>query len=191
MASYSHRAAPMLAETFAIVRPAFSDALLSEEMALRLEDLAGRLRLTTAVGFECRLAANAPQIDLQQGIPASGGPAELAAICESMLLAVPVSSPAGQVWRRIHDFSREWGNPGTGFHEQILHIWLEYDLPESPEAELIPSVFATLAPLPAAATSSVLEEFLEFLSQSEVTPGLRATLAQCRAACPEIGRAHV
>lgn len=184
MPSYSLRAAPNLSETFDIIRPAFSEALLSGEIELRLRALAARLRLTTAVGFECRLAADSPQVDLQQGIPVSGGPAELKAICESMLASMPVNSHASAIWQRIHDFSLQWGNPQSGFHQRILHIWLEFDLPEAPEAELIPSVFASLAPSPEVTQSTVLEEFVEFLSQAELNPALKATIARCRAACP-------
>ena len=178
MPSFALSARPNLAETFDVIRPAFSPAILTDAMAARLRGLATRLTLPSSVGFECRLAADDMQVDMQLGI--SNG-AELSGICEWML-ASGAPGPIADVWRRVHKWSSEWASPKSELLDMIAYVWLEFDLPHGTDAGLIPSVFAGLAPESASARPPVEERILQSLSEDGIDDSLRHTLDRCREA---------
>jgi hypothetical protein len=99
----------LLSETFDILQPHLSSALFAPTATPHLRALARSMVPLPALrlGFECRLGADAPQVDLQQGIVGSDGePAVLRRFVDRLLLTVP--PPAADVWRRVRALCISW-----------------------------------------------------------------------------------
>ncbi|MBE9198374.1 MULTISPECIES: hypothetical protein [unclassified Nodularia (in: cyanobacteria)] len=97
--------------------------LIGQDAALSLKALAGNLAPIFQGGFECRLSANATQVDLQQCIVCNEQ--ELDLLQEFMEVAISTcEETAYPEWLRLRDFLAEW----RSCLESIPEIWLEFDV---------------------------------------------------------------
>ena len=113
-----------LADSLALVASALPGELVGPDAVDELTALARTLPPVHVAGFECRLSADDPSVDLQQAVFARDGNGEVMA---RWLDAAGELSPA---WERVRRICADWP-------EGVTELWLEFD----PE----PSVFAVLA----------------------------------------------
>ncbi|ULP70770.1 hypothetical protein [Nodularia sphaerocarpa] len=101
--------------------------LIGQDAVLSLTRLAGNLAPILQGGFECRLSANATQVDLQQCIVCNEQ--ELDLLQEFIAGAISTcEETAYSEWLRLLDFLAEW----RSCLESIPEIWLEFDVDETP-----------------------------------------------------------
>ncbi|HYW22397.1 MAG TPA: hypothetical protein VE956_24430 [Nodularia sp. (in: cyanobacteria)] len=97
--------------------------LIGQDAVLSLKALAGNLAPILQGGFECRLSANATQVDLQQCIVRNEQ--ELDLLQEFIKVAISTCEEmAYPKWLRLRDFLAEWRSS----LESIPEIWLEFDV---------------------------------------------------------------
>jgi len=173
-----------LADALQIVLPHLPPSLVAAEIVPRIQNLACRLPPITPAGFEIRLRADEPQVDLLQCITA-GEDAPL-------ILADYIRSSeweAQPAWARLADFCCVWDDGASPLHGALRDIWLEFDLDaKAIHATPIPSVFLTLnTKLPATDTFAAMEAALPLLLASPGSPVLLDNITRCFRAVPEGG----
>ncbi len=174
----------VLTESLAIVRPLLPPPLFSPEIIPRLWEAAEALVPIPPLrlGFECRLAADAPEVDVQQGI--ARNIVEPAMLAEHVGAIIASRGAAHPAWERIRSFCEAWQDPGSPLHE-IGELWLECDLVDATASLPAPSVFFGLnqQASPAMQSFPVAEAALDLFMGGNVPPGLLKNLRRCYEAC--------
>jgi hypothetical protein len=136
-----------------------------------------------AVGFEVRLASGPRQLDVQLGTQRN----ERDSLARSLARAQERDG-LSEPWARMLELCREWTTPGTPLDRALAELWCELDLDPGEEArslaDLAPSVFVLVRKTAGADRYVCIERVLEHLLAPDPRPALRATIAQCRDACP-------
>ena len=174
----------LLAEVLEIVLPSLPPTLGSPEAVTRLRAQATLLAPVACGGFECRLRADASQIDLSQCIRADEGePPVLAAHLARMASAGLADDPS---WARLSQFCAEWMDPSSPLHAGIHNIWLEFDLDGGKSGAPEPSIFLSLVPSSWRDTLAGTERALSLLLGKPLPSPLRENVARCFHACPGV-----
>lgn len=118
-----------LHETLQLVEPSIPPVLVSTQAFAHIKQLAQQLPAgLSSYYLECRLAAEADQVDfLACAATPEGGRELLAGESEpfpSHLLDVPL-------WQRVHHFCRQWATPTSTLHARVPLVWFEFDHAES------------------------------------------------------------
>lgn len=139
-----------------------------------------------AVGFECRLAADVRELDLQLGTRRD----ECVSVVRS-LARMREQNRLSAPWERVFELCREWTTPGTRLHGGAAELWCELDMDAAKPgsappalAELVPSVFIALAPGGEDERSLAAESVVGHLVTGDAAAHASATLARCADACP-------
>ena len=193
-----------LADSLELVLPALARELVDDAAIPWLRTAARALAPIHRAGFECRLAADAPEVDLQQGIFAQDGePAELARY-------LATSAPHADAWQQVSRLAEQWaaaeGLLATGLEE----VWLELDAApanaretvgadatsdpaEGPTlSDFVPSVFGLIRQAHAADSLAVGLAFLDAVLGERAAPRQAETVRRCAAACSDAARiSHV
>ena len=177
-----------LADSLEILLPALPAELAMPEVVPPLQRLASFLAPIPRGGFECRLAPNSPQVDLQQCIVCRDG--EPAALGTHIAAIASTEASDHPAWDRIRAFCTAWGDASSPLHDGVAEIWLEFDV-DGPVAQMpAPSFFFGLQrkALPVDEARSVAEVTLRLLlSEPGVLPWHR-NLRRCFEACEDGGR---
>jgi hypothetical protein len=127
-----------LAESLDVLLPNLMPTLVKPDRLSNLKALAANLAPILRGGFECRLSAIAPQVDLQQCIVRDEN--ELSILRESIAHQIP-GNPG---WSNLQDFLTE----GFTLNSAIAEIWLEFDVdPTSDPTSVtlpLPAIFVSL-----------------------------------------------
>ncbi len=163
-----------------VVAPYLPHTLVSSEVLLCISRIAHDLPPTSLIGFESRLASPAPTVDFAVGITAPFGSREMFAGSKT---GVDLSAPrsADPAWQHFHNFSTEWADPASRFHNEIGTVWLEWDLDAAAERAPVPNV---LFGIKATEPQRLAEMVLHCLMGRPLLPPTRDKLAQCFAALP-------
>jgi hypothetical protein len=181
-----------LADALALVLPALDPALATPAAARQMRHVSGVLPPIYRGGFECRLEAHDPQLDLQQCIlPTDGEPAAFAALLASEEYSAGV--PLSLAWVAVRRLCEEWSREDSPLGEALRDLWLEFDAPAalpSRLTQLTPSLFSGVGDWskPPEASWTAAATVLPFLAQDRDPAPLLAGLAWCRAACAEAVR---
>ncbi|WP_017718223.1 hypothetical protein [Kamptonema formosum] len=160
--------------------------LIAPAAVLELKKLAANLAPILRGGFECRLAANTPQVDLQQCVVPDES--ELTLLREHIAAvtgAGGVSPHPG--WSQLQDFLAQWCEPLSPLHNSIPEIWLEFDI-NSPSVILpVPAIFFGLPQdvSPAVEPYPIAAKALDLLLGELGWCAWRDNLYRCFAACPD------
>jgi hypothetical protein len=182
-----------LAETLAIIKPHLPRSLISDHAFSSVKMLADKLpEMTSSYYWECRLAANAPQVDFLACLAASDGGREILA-GRGKREDMPWFFAGDPVWRRVKDFCSRWADPASSLYEQVSHIWLEFDFSAPPSRVPPPGLLFCLDPeyfergrqprhvnyLTAPAYQQVIDTALEALLDYPVSHQTRENLLSC------------
>ncbi len=144
----------------------------------------------SAVGFECRLAAGAAQLDLQLGARSD----ERAVVGRSLMRLIQHNGPT-PAWDRVRRLCDEWADADSSLHSEITELWCELDIVDPTRvtaglADVVPSVFASIASS-GSASVTICDRILEHLV-GEPRSAMRKALDACASACPPGARvSHV
>jgi hypothetical protein len=173
-----------LRDSLELVLPALPAELVSAEVIPWLRAVAGVLPPVHRAGFECRLAENEHEVDLQQGIFAGDGePARLARFLAH-------AGPVNDAWSGVQQIAERWSAPDDSLHGAIDELWLELDAAPGDAGAVValsdarPSVFAVLE---RAGPDSlpIARELVQMLVGGEESAALDGALTRCSLACPE------
>ncbi len=132
-----------LADSLSLLLPALPKALVSPEAAERVYRTGKALAPIPRGGFECRLAENDPQVDLQQCILRENE--EPARLLHHLAALEPVMAEAARpLWDRVTEFVKQWAEPSSLLYSGIQNIWLEFDVNDSSSTIPAPSIFLGL-----------------------------------------------
>ncbi|MGK7876618.1 MAG: hypothetical protein AB4426_25990 [Xenococcaceae cyanobacterium] len=124
----------VLSESLDVLLPNLLPTLVCPDKASGLKALASQLAPILCGGFECRLKANAPQVDFQQCIKKEEN--KMTLLQEHIAEIVSARENAAQPeWSRLQNFLTAWRSS----LESIPEIWLEFDL-HTPSKDLIDQV---------------------------------------------------
>ena len=185
---------PSVPKTFAWLAPRVPEVLVPRRTMARFEPLTHRLPSLRNFSFECRLGADASQVDFIATLTPAWGGEELA---RERGAAPPERS--GPLWDGIRAFCAEWAPEGSPLHAEVPCLWLEFDHDRPAPHE--PQPFTTVCVQPDYAhrrlTGGALPEghpirrtvwrSLELLGQGPLEPEIRRALARCFEAIPTGG----
>lgn len=136
--------------------------------------------------LECRLAANATQVDLAQCILTDVGESSL--LAEWMANATSASDRlAHPAWDRLRNFCVRWADPSSLFHAGMRNVWLEFDLDEIAPALPPPAFFLGLKrEIQTGEAYMVTEKGLRLLLDKAELTSLKSNLRHCFEACPDV-----
>ncbi|ETX02747.1 MAG: hypothetical protein ETSY1_02490 [Candidatus Entotheonella factor] len=177
-----------LAESLDVLLPNLVPTLVRPEVIPGLKALAGRLVPIVRGGFECRLSAHHPQVDLQQCIVADDR--ELGLLQSSMAVAASgVEGAECQHWLSLQHFIAAWSEPFSLLHDSIPEIWLEFDNDRTSQGLPLPAVFFALPQdiSPAMDTYKIAAQSLNLLLGLSGWREWQTPLSRCFAACPDGG----
>lgn len=152
-----------------IVIPHLHTDLVSSTAKSYLHSLAETLPPLSLAGFECRLSADQPRVDLQVNLPC------LPLNLPERFLSIPV-------WQSFQDFYREWASPTSSLHEAIRNIGLEFDIEQQPSQIPVPCIFLSLNS-DVQGADRLIELALK-LSNHSISPILESNFQRCIGALP-------
>lgn len=173
-----------LTESLDLLLPNLVPTLVKPDAVLGLKALANNLAPILRGGFECRLSANSPQVDLQQCIVREER--ELALLRE-FIAATDGGVSAHPGWSQLQNFLAEWSEPLSLLHNSIPEIWLEFDINNSAVKLPLPAIFFGLPQdvSPAVETYAIATKSLNLLLGSEGWCEWQSNLDRCFGACPD------
>lgn len=132
-----------LADSLDVLCPDLASELVPSAVASRLRQLARALLPIYRCAFECRLCANAYQVDLSQCIlPANG---ELEAVAAwTARMASRAAGTDHSAWSRAHAFFARWSDSAFQLHTGVRETWLEFDVEDHVLVTPPPSLFFAL-----------------------------------------------
>jgi len=129
-------------EYFTLASPHVSSLLVSPQNFSNIQTIANSYPsgLTNFLGFECRLNGDESQTDWALAISGKGNARY---ILEDFLNNGYLSQSSKQTseWQQIQKFSKMWTDSNSILHSKIVGAWLEFDMPDSLQEVLVPSVF--------------------------------------------------
>ena len=151
-------------------RPYFPLALVPPDALDRIRPVADLLPPVSNVAIECRLQADADNVDfIPQFIQRGGSGRKLARY-----------RPADPIWGQVGRFCNQWLQPGTPLQEKIHAIWLEFDINAADTELPQPSIFVGFAGVGDPAYYRELAETAVGLLQGDlVSAAFRQNLAGC------------
>ena len=185
---------PSVPKTFAWLAPRVPEVLVSRRAMARIQPLTRRLPSLRDFSFECRLDAEASQVDFIGTLtPAWGG--------EQLAHEVGAAPPerSGPHWDGVRALCAEWASEDRPLHTAIPCVWLEFDHDRPAPQE--PQPFTTVCVQPdyahrRMAWGALPEKHpirhtvwraLELLGQGPVEPEVRRALGRCLDAIPPGG----
>lgn len=175
-----------LADSLDLLLPHLVPTLVRPDAISGLKALAGRLVPILRGGFECRLSANQPQVDVQQCMVPDGH--ELARLQASIASAASgVEGTARQAWLSLQHFIAAWADPLSLLHDNIPELWLEFDNDPASLGLMLPAVFFALPQeaSPATDTYKIAAQSLNLLLGLSGWCEWQNHLSRCFAACPD------
>ncbi|WNG60263.1 hypothetical protein F0U59_40310 [Archangium gephyra] len=177
---------PSVSKTFAWLAPHVPEVLVPQRTMARIKPLTRRLPSLRNFSFECRLDAEASQVDFLGTVTPAWGGEELA----SEVGAAPPER-SGPLWDGVRAFCAGWAPEGSPLHAQVPCIWLEFDhdRPEPHE----PQPFTTVCVQPDYVHRRLVRgglpedhpirrtvwRSLELLGQGPLEPEIRRALERC------------
>ncbi len=157
-----------LAYRLDLARKYIPDPLIGSAEARKIRSIASLLpvSLSSALLFECRLGADAPQVDFSLGLDPDAWVVQHEATGES---AARLSDRYAAL-RPVQSLCDDWTTEGTPVHDAISAVSLEYDVPETPDGiEHLPDRVRSETPVPVPAV------FMKIKSPDEDSqiPGVR------------------
>ncbi|MBD2773971.1 prenyltransferase/squalene oxidase repeat-containing protein [Iningainema tapete] len=128
-----------LADSLQIIFPYISSKIATPTTLSRLQTVAKSLAPIPQVGFEVRLGEENTQIDLQQKISSQNNEPKI--LAEHIAVALSHQEFKHPAWSRIQKLCEVWSDRNSCLHNAITEIWLEFDINESTNQLLIPSIF--------------------------------------------------
>ncbi|MGK7905341.1 MAG: hypothetical protein AB4352_28840, partial [Hormoscilla sp.] len=173
-----------LTESLDLLLPNLVPTLVKPDAVLGLKALANNLAPILRGGFECRLSANSPQVDLQQCIVREKRELEL---LRELIAATDGGVSAHPGWSQLQDFLAEWSDPLSLLHNSIPEIWLEFDINNSDVKLPLPAIFFGLPQdvSPAVDRYAIATKSLNLLLGSEGWREWQSNLDRCFGACPD------
>lgn len=171
-----------LEPSLAVILPDLPQALVASRAMPALWQSASTLPPICQGGFEVRLGASDPQIDLQQCILAKENePQRLAAYID----ATQAERKTDPAWQRLRAFCTAWQEPTELLQHGIDEIWLEMDNHILDSHCAIPSVFFGLQRegLADEVRHMVIVQALQTLQDAPLVPELEENLTRCLDAC--------
>ena len=175
-----------MADALDVVLPSLSAEIVPHSTAPSLRQLARALPPVHRGTLECRLSANADQVDLSQCVVAEDGqPAIVAEWVSAMASAV--DRPVHPAWGHLDDFCAQWTDPLSPLHAGVRNIWLEFDSSDALPPTLCPSLFFGLQreASPSEAYEVVAEVLGVLLGDAELAK-LKGSLRRCADACLDV-----
>lgn len=171
-----------LTESLDVLLPNLMPTLVGSDAVLALKSLAGNLAPILRGGFECRLSANAPQVDLQQCIFREES--ELALLRDFVAAAIAkkgISVDYG--WGKLQAFLDEWQST----LQAIPEIWLEFDVKASSNCLPLPAIFLGLPQeaSPALDSYKIAAKSLDLLLGHSGWREWQDNLDRCFSPCPK------
>ncbi|MEA5622969.1 prenyltransferase/squalene oxidase repeat-containing protein [Nostoc sp. UHCC 0251] len=175
---------PTLADSLNIILPALATELATSTSLSYLQKLAKLSAPIPRAGFEIRLNRENHQVDLQQGIFYQDDQPKILANHLSALASYnhEFKQP---VWSRIYQFCEVWSSPNSCI-KNISEIWLEFDITDSADQQLTPSIFLGIKNcnlLESEETFHVVKSALELLWKEPISDSLFSNLYRCFTAC--------
>lgn len=168
-----------LFDSLGVLMPDLLPALMSESASARICLAAQQLPPITRGLLECRLAADSPQVDLQQNFHATDGEPEQ---FQKYIEMRTTLTKARTAWIRLSNFIRRWVTE-TDWRDHIPEIWCEYDLAGSNNLAA-PSVFIALpSNLAPAERWLFIEEVLTILLEPSHWQRVKSVVNMCFQAC--------
>lgn len=188
----ANSAAPRLGDSLRLILPSVPPELVGPEATGWLTSAAAVLPPVHRAGFECRLAADQPGVDLQQGIFATEDePGRLARF-------LAATGALNDAWRTVLGLAERWSEEADPLHDGIAELWLELDAaPASAPggarlSRFAPSVFAVLSDADAQRSLSIAEAFLATTLDESTAARLRGDVIRYALAGPKPARvSHV
>lgn len=174
-----------LAESIEVLLPHLVPTLVSPDAIPGLKALASHLMPVLRGGFECRLGADTPQVDLQQCLVPNDP--ELQGLQAAMATAASTAEGAArESWSALQHFVAAWAEPSSRFHHHIPEIWLEFDNDHTATGLPLPAIFFGLPQdvSPATDTYEIAAQSLHMLLGQSGWPAWQDNLAHCFTACP-------
>ncbi|HET6864625.1 MAG TPA: prenyltransferase/squalene oxidase repeat-containing protein [Solirubrobacteraceae bacterium] len=172
-----------LADSLELMIPALAPELVDDAAIPWLRAAARVLPPIHRAGFECRLAADAQEVDLQQGIFADDGePAELA-------YYLARSDFGGEAWQQVKRLAERWAAAESPLATGLEEVWLELDAAPARGCEplglddFVPSVFGLIRQAGASDSLAIGLAFLEALLGEQAGAGQAETVRRFAAAC--------
>lgn len=158
-------------------RPFFPAGLVSPQALENIWPIANRLPPVSNLALECRLQADANEVDFIPQFIAKGGSGER--------LADPAGQPNHPIWQRIQTFCRQWRQPDSLLYDGVREIWLEFDISGPPPEPPLPSLFVGFHSNQQRVAHRHFSEITMRLVQPELlTPALLDLLTRCFAGLP-------
>jgi hypothetical protein len=186
-----------------LIEPHVPRQLVSATSILHAKQIATLLpKATSSYYWECRFAANAPQVDFLTCVAASDGGRGILAD-QQPSAGLPSFFLETPLWNQAQDFFRQWADPTSVLHEYVPLIWLEFDQVDGPVPEVpLPSFSFCLDPLYAERRSwaqyvnardpqkrrQVAEKGLQLLFGCPLSPQRKKALLVCFDSLPVGGR---
>lgn len=159
-----------LEDYLSVVTPHLHPDLVSPKALSYIQTLAEVLPPFSLAGFESRLGAEQPVVDLLVRFPQSK-------------LNLPEAFLSYPAWQALDSFCQEWSNPNSFTHDKVHHIWLEFDLDRPPEPVPIPCLFLSLNCAAIADTRSLIE-MARRIPHHSISPKIESNLQLCAQALP-------
>lgn len=184
-----------LDKTFSVVAPHLPRILVSPDALNRMLSVTRELPAALArfAYIECRLAANAPQVDVIFDINEDG---RHILAGRNPVIRLSERLRGHPIWQRLRRFCREWTTANSVLQQAIRSIWLEFDLDASSSAVPVPGVFVRFeggtysqSSIPESAKCRVLcDDVLPLLLGRPVEPATISRLKDCFEALPPRAR---
>lgn len=174
-----------LVDSLNVIRPYISPQLVSSKALTAITHAAANCPPILPAGFECRLDKNSSQVDLHQGIGASGDGVKL--LKDHIHFSNRYDDP---IWRRIHNFCDQLDDPTSLLHKAIDEIVLEFDLP-SPFLKIpSPAAFVTFSQIDPSESYSnsilpIIKKALNLLTGSSLSSQMNSNLSLCVNSCKD------
>ena len=120
-----------MADYVEVVSGDIDPSLIGSTALDRLWTVARRLPSLSFAGFECRLAADNPRVDLQVNLT-------------RVRMGFPEDLLTDPVWAFLDRLTEAWVDPRTDLHRHLNGVFMEFDLDGPPPAVPVPSLFFAL-----------------------------------------------
>lgn len=148
-----------------IVTPYLHPDLVSPEALSHIQPLAQILPPTSVGGFECRLGATQPRVDLQVSLP-------------RLTLSLPQRFLTHPVWRFFQDLCQEWSEPTSFLYQGVERIWMEFDLDGEQFSVPLPCLFLQFNEEIVIDAQSLIETTFRLFNY-QVSPLIKSNLRRC------------